>query len=71
MLVGLPVYSFAIADAPEATLISRNCTVTPAGVFRTLPTSRPSAPSSFHRSNATSSIEVGCGIVRYVSRGIM
>ena len=62
MLRALPLYSLAIADVPLATSISRNCTVTPVAVFRTLPTTTPSAPSSFQRSSATCSIDGGCGI---------
>jgi len=36
----------------------------PVAVLRTLPTSTPSAPSSFQRSSATCSIDGGCGISR-------
>ena len=53
MLVALPLYSRAIADAPLATLISRMLTRTPLGVLATLPISTASAFSSFQRSRGT------------------
>ena len=64
MLRALPVYSLAIADVPLATLISRNCTVTPVGglpdACRRARRPRP-APSSDRAAPDRSTC--GCGIV--------
>jgi hypothetical protein len=65
-----PLYSFANADSRERTLNSRASTRTPASVFWTVPTMRPSALISRHRSKGTSSSEVASGILVYTSRGI-